>query len=172
MPGIQAQCAREMPRRFADPAAGVRFDSKTRLLDQAILLTRQGRFAESETLLARGASTSARRRRRAQRAGRGGLAAGSPGRGRGDFPPGMRDPARRFPDPEQPGARPLRPRADRRGRRLLPPGTPVPARYVRRADEPGDRALRPGQARRGHGVVPGRPRSSGPTRPRSCKTSR
>jgi Flp pilus assembly protein TadD len=33
------------------PAAGIRFDSKSRILDRAILLARQGRYAESETYL-------------------------------------------------------------------------------------------------------------------------
>ena len=48
MPGIQSAGTRNAAT-VENPAAGVRFDSKTRLLDQAIDLARQGRFAESET---------------------------------------------------------------------------------------------------------------------------
>jgi Flp pilus assembly protein TadD len=33
------------------PAAGARFDAKTRILDRAILLARQGRYSEAETYL-------------------------------------------------------------------------------------------------------------------------
>ena len=47
MPRTQ-RAAKRNAATVQKPAAGARFDSKTRLLDQAILLARQGRFAESE----------------------------------------------------------------------------------------------------------------------------
>ncbi len=49
MPDIRSSC-KGNPTTARDPVKGARFDSKTRLLDQAILLARQGRFAESETI--------------------------------------------------------------------------------------------------------------------------
>ena len=48
MPGIQG-AGRKNAATVQSSAKGVRFDSKTRLVDQAVLLARQGRFAESET---------------------------------------------------------------------------------------------------------------------------
>jgi Flp pilus assembly protein TadD len=48
MPGLQG-ASWGNAATVQNPTKGVCFDSKTRLLDQAILLARQGRFAESET---------------------------------------------------------------------------------------------------------------------------
>jgi Flp pilus assembly protein TadD len=48
MPRIQ-RTGKAYVATVQNPVAGIRFDPKTRLLDQAILLAQQGRYAESET---------------------------------------------------------------------------------------------------------------------------